>query len=96
MKSLSLTLLAITLSASAFATRLEQRQQNQGERIDQGQQSGVLNPSEYKRLHAGQEHLNRVEGRVSADGISKREAYRMEKIQDRQNRKIRRLKNNNR
>jgi hypothetical protein len=69
--------------------RIDQRQQNQQQRIDQGVQSGQLNQKEAARLEKGQAHVQNVENKVTADGtVTKKEGVRVEKAQDRQSRRI--------
>lgn len=48
---------------------LDQRQENQEHRIEQGVESGALNPGEAARLEAQQNGVQRAEGRAKADGV---------------------------
>jgi hypothetical protein len=73
----------------ASTPRIDQRQQNQQQRIDQGVQSGALNQREAARLQKGQTRVQNVENRVTADGtVTNKERRRVEKVQDRQSRRI--------
>ena len=73
---------------------INQRQQNQQQRISQGIQSGQLTPREAQRLENEQYRFNREEQRFrsSGDGLSWRERNRLEEQQDRMSRQIYRQK----
>ena len=91
-----LALVALCAATTAFATpRVDHRQAMQRARIRDGIRSGQLAPREAMRLRAGQRHVARVERRFEADGrMTLRERARLERLQDRQNRAIWRLKHN--
>ena len=73
--------------------RIDQRQQNQERRIEQGEKSGALNQKEAARLEKGQARVQKMETKAMADGkVTKTEAHRIEKAQDRQSKKIYRQK----
>jgi len=73
--------------------RIDKREANQANRIEQGKASGELTNREAARLQKGQEHVQKVEDKAKADGtVTKKEAARVEKAQDRQNRHIAREK----
>lgn len=77
--------------------RVDNRQARQSHRIDQGVGSGQITPVEQARLEQQQRHINRIEGRIEADGrVTGKEALRIEKAQDRASHKIRRTKHNRR
>ena len=86
------------LSVPAFAQttstqRIDQRQQNQQQRIDQGVKSGQLNQKEAARLEKGQARIQKMENKAMADGkMTKKERARIEKAQDKQSRRIAREK----
>jgi hypothetical protein len=81
------------LAQTAGTPRIDQRQLNQQQRIDQGAQSGQLNQKEAARLEKGQTHVQNVENKVTADGtVTNKERLRVEKAQDRQSRRIARQK----
>ena len=85
--------LAQTAAPTAPLTRIEQREANQQERIEQGEKSGALTPREAARLERGQARVEKMEQKAGADGkISGREARRIEHAQDVQSRKIYREK----
>jgi hypothetical protein len=80
-------------SLPAFALnstpRIDQRQANQEQRIEQGLRSGQLTRDEVQRLHEGQREIRRMERRAMADGrITPREAARIEHAQDEEGRRI--------
>lgn len=73
--------------------RIDQRQANQEQRIQQGVKSGELNKKEAARLEKGQAKVQRMETKAMADGkMTKKERTAIEKEQDRQSRKIKREK----
>jgi len=73
--------------------RIDQRQANQQQRIDQGVKSGQLNKKEAARLEKGQERIQKMENKAMADGkMTKKERAQIEKAQDRESRRIAREK----
>lgn len=93
--------LSIVLGLGLFATlamgEVDQRLQNQDQRIENGVKSGALNSNEAARLEAGQKRVKNAEAKAKADGtVTKQEARKLNRMQNRQSRKIKRLKNNNR
>ena len=90
-----LTAVAIPAFAqTAPATpRVDQRQANQEQRIDQGVKSGQLTTKEAARLEKGQEHVQKVEDKAKADGtVTAKERARIKKAENVQNRAISREK----
>jgi hypothetical protein len=82
---------------SSYAPYIDQRQDNQQQRIQQGVDSGALTPGETNRLDRQQNHIQNAEDRMSADGnLSPRERDRLNRMENRGNRDIYRLKNNDR
>ena len=89
------------LSLPAFAQyttpQIDQRQERQERRIEQGVRSGELTPRETARLERGQARIREMERRALADGrISPRERAAIDREQDKQNQLIARLKHNER
>ena len=77
--------------------RVDERQQNQEQRIEQGVQSGSLTEKEANRLQRGQARIDAAEAKAEADGVvNPKEKRRLERMQDRQSKEIRRLKHNKR
>jgi Tfp pilus assembly protein FimT len=73
--------------------RIDQRQQNQERRIEQGEKSGALNQREAARLERGQERVQKMEDKAAADGkVGAKERVRIERAQDAQSRRIYRQK----
>ncbi len=78
---------------STATPRVDQRQENQERRIEQGVNSGQLTPREARRLENRQERVERVEDRAKADGkVTARERAHLDQVQDRSSRDIRREK----
>lgn len=70
--------------------RVDNRQERQAERIEDGVASGQITRREKLRLERQQRHINRMERRAEADGkVTLKEAVRIEKAQDRSSRTIR-------
>lgn len=97
-KYLVATLLVSALALPALAQttstpRIDQRQANQQQRIDQGVQSGALTDREAARLEKGQAHVQKVEDKAAADGkVTVKERARIEQAQDQQSKRIHRQK----
>lgn len=93
----TVAVLAIALPTLAFAQanspRVDQRQANQEQRIDQGVASGSLTQREANRLERGQQHVDNMENRAKADGVVTRgERARLHQAQDAQSARIYRQK----
>lgn len=92
MKGLWCVLLFVAGTSVAMADStpvVDQRQENQEDRIEQGQASGELTNREARRLEAGQEHVERMEDRAKADGdVTARERARLERAENRNSRRI--------
>lgn len=88
------TLIVLPAMAQTTSTpRIDQRQENQQRRIDQGVNSGALNEREAARLQKGQERVQKMEDKAVADGkVTVREKARIEHAQDKQSRHIAREK----
>lgn len=93
-----LTLAFATVPAWAQSTdtpRIDKRESIQTDRIEQGMNSGALTPGETARLDRGQARIQAGEAAAKADGtVTKRERIALTRAQNRQNRKIYRLKHN--
>lgn len=90
----ALAAIALPALAQAQSTpRIDQRQANQEQRIDQGITSGQLTVQEAARLERGQERVEMMENKAIADGtVTKRERVGIERMQDTQSRRIFRQK----
>lgn len=81
------------LAQTASTPRIDQRQENQQKRIDQGVKSGELNQKEAARLQKGQAQVQKMENKAAADGtITKKERHRIEHKQDTHSKRIHRQK----
>jgi hypothetical protein len=77
----------------ANTPRIDQRQANQEQRIDQGIASGQLTQRETRRLEKEQAHINKVEDKAKADGtVTAQERKRLTAMQNHSSRDIRRQK----
>ncbi len=90
---LAATLAALSISLPAAAQtatpRVDQREANQQQRIDQGVQSGELNAKEAARLDKGEAKVERMEEKAKADGqVTKKERGVLHHAQDKQSRRI--------
>ncbi len=82
-----------TFAQTTSTPRIDQRQTNQQQRIDQGVKSGQLNQKEAARLEKGQARVQKMEDKAVADGkVTAKERRRIETSQDKQSRKIAREK----
>ena len=92
--SLFVSALALPALAQTSSTpRIDQRQENQQQRIDQGVQSGALTEKEATRLDKGQGRVEKMEDKAVSDGkVTAKERMRIEKAQDTQSRRIARQK----
>lgn len=93
MKKFLFFFLAMTLSVlSTFAQstpRVDQRQENQKARIQQGVQSGELTKKEASELRKQQRHIKRTEKRAKADGqVTGQEKAKLHRKQKRANKNI--------
>jgi hypothetical protein len=88
--------LAITFSLAAAAQttpRVDQRQANQEQRIQQGVQSGSLTQKEAAKLEKGQDHVQKMEDKAKADGkVTPKERARLQHAENVQSRSIAREK----
>jgi hypothetical protein len=91
------TTLAGAASANTATPRVDHRRAVERARIHQGVRSGQLTPREQRRLNAHQRHIRRTERRMKSDGnVSRGERTRLNHMQNRQSRRIHRLKHNGR
>ena len=84
--------LALPAFAQTSSTpRIDQRQQNQQQRIDQGVKSGQLTRKEAERLQKEQARIQKMENKAMADGkMSPKERAKIEKAQNRASKHIER------
>lgn len=73
--------------------RIDQREANQQQRIEQGVKSGQLTPRETARLEGQQARIERTEARAKADGVvTAQERAKITHMQDKASRDIKREK----
>ena len=89
----AIAVLSLLLPAAAFAQantpRVDQREANQEQRIDQGVASGALTQREANRMERGQQHVENMENRAKADGVvTRRERARLHEAQNVESRRI--------
>lgn len=102
MKQMLLAVSAVVLMTGvAFAgdetSRIDQRQTNQEQRVDQGIASEQLNEREADRLNAQQGHINKMEEKAKSDGVmTKKERARIVAAQNRAARHLAREKHDRR
>jgi len=91
------TTLASVASAGTYTPRIDHRRAVQRARIRQGVKSGELTPGEARHLRKGERHIRRMERRAKADGnVTPRERARLNRAENRESRRIHRLKHNQR
>jgi hypothetical protein len=103
MKSLRVLVLTLTLATAVAAVasaqtdtpRIDRREMRQDARIHQGVRSGELTRGEALRLRMGERRIDRMESRAKCDGrVTARERVRIGHAQNRESRRIHRLKHN--
>jgi uncharacterized membrane protein YebE (DUF533 family) len=92
-----LSILTLAAAGGALAQtatpRVEQREQNQERRIEQGVNSGQLTQREANRLENQQQRVDRAQDKARADGhVTTRERARLHNMQERASRDIAREK----
>ncbi len=103
MTNLTILLLALMMGASPTpglaqsgtpsTPRIDQRQEKQEQRINQGVASGALTEKEAARLQKEQDRLQKAEDKALADGkVTRKERARLEHRQDRASKHIYRQK----
>lgn len=80
-------------AAGTDTPRIDKRQANQEQRIDQGVASGQLNQREARRLERKQSRIDTAENKAKADGtVTAKERRHLHKAQNHASRDIRREK----
>lgn len=80
---------AFAAHAETAGLRMDRREDRQVERIHQGMASGELTRNEQVHLAQREERIDRMEGRMKADGkVTGKEAARMERAQDKASHRI--------
>lgn len=88
---------AILFSSMAFSdTHADKRQEHQAKRIEEGVKSGKINEAEEAKLEEGQAKIEEVESKALEDGkATNKEKRHLDRMQNRQSKKIHRMKHNN-
>lgn len=77
------------LAQSIYDPRIDVREQNQQQRIQQGVNSGQLTPREANHLEAQQSRIQATENRMKADGnLTRGERARLTRMENHANRNI--------
>jgi hypothetical protein len=85
----ALTVFALPVLAQTSTPKVDQRQANQQQRIDQGVASGQLTGKEAARLDKGQAQVEKKEAKAKADGkVTAKEREKLKKAQDQQSKRI--------
>lgn len=80
---------ALPVMAQTATPKIDQRQANQQQRIDQGVASGQLTSKEAARLEKGQERVQAMEDKAKADGkVTPKERARLQQAENVQSRHI--------
>ncbi|MDO8789998.1 MAG: hypothetical protein Q7J42_18130 [Sulfuritalea sp.] len=80
---------ALPVLAQTATPKVDQRQANQQQRIDQGVTSGALTGKEAARLEKGQERIQTMEDKAKADGkVTPKERERLKQAQNKQSQQI--------
>lgn len=80
---------ALPVLAQSTTPRVDQRQANQQQRIDQGVASGQLTAKEAARLEKGQSRVEKMEQKAKADGnVTPKERARLQKAENKQSKMI--------
>ncbi len=89
-----LAVVALPGVAQTSTPKVDQRQANQQQRIDQGVASGQLTDKEAARLAKGQAQVENKEAKAKADGkVTANERKKLQHAQDQQSKKIKHEKN---
>lgn len=87
--------LALILATASLAdeSRVDERQENQHQRIEQGVESGELNKKEARRFTRQQKRIGKADEKALTDGeLSGKESRKLERAQDRTSRHVYRQK----
>lgn len=93
--SAATVLMTGALYAGTDDPRIQKREENQQQRIDQGVKSGELSPAEAGRLERQQTKIKQNEARMKSDGkLTKKERRKLTREQNRASKNIARKKHN--
>lgn len=90
---LSASLLPLLATAQTDTPRIDQRQLNQAQRIEQGVTSGALTAREAGRLERQEGRIENMESKAKADGrVTAKERHRLRQAQKNESQRIYRQK----
>jgi hypothetical protein len=80
---------ALPLAAQTSTPRVDQREVNQQQRIEQGINSGQLTPKETAKLEKGEAKIDKMEAKAKSDGkVTDKERKKLTKAQNKESKKI--------
>ena len=80
---------ALPLAAQTSTPRIDQREVNQQQRIEQGVNSGQLTPKETAKLEKGEAKIDKMEAKAKSDGkVTGKERKKLTKAQNKESKKI--------
>jgi hypothetical protein len=80
---------ALPLAAQTSTPRVDQREVNQQQRIEQGMNSGQLTPKETAKLEKGEAKIDKMEAKAKSDGkVTDKERKKLTKAQNKESKKI--------
>jgi uncharacterized membrane protein YebE (DUF533 family) len=80
---------ALPLAAQTSTPRVDQREVNQQQRIEQGINSGQLTPKETAKLEKGEAKIDKMEAKAKSDGtVTAKERKKITKAQNKESKKI--------
>jgi hypothetical protein len=80
---------ALPLAAQTSTPRIDQREVNQQQRIEQGINSGQLTPKETAKLEKGEAKIDKMEAKAKSDGkVTEKERKKLTKAQNKESKKI--------
>ena len=80
---------ALPVAAQTSTPRIDQREVNQQQRIEQGVNSGSLTPKETAKLEKGEAKIDKMEAKAKSDGkVTEKERKKLTKAQNKESKKI--------
>ena len=79
----------LPVAAQTSTPRIDQREVNQQQRIEQGVNSGSLTPKETAKLEKGEAKIDKMEAKAKSDGkVTEKERKKLTKAQNKESKKI--------
>jgi uncharacterized membrane protein YebE (DUF533 family) len=80
---------ALPLAAQTGTPKIDKREANQQQRIEQGVDSGQLTPKETAKLEKGEAKIDKMEAKAKSDGkVTEKERKKITKAQHKESKKI--------